>query len=368
MILRMLACSTCLGLGLVTAPALGQRPTEGEAASLAAIADDWAQQRDFNGVILAVREGEVIFSQVQGIADPDTGRPLDLETRFQTGSVEKYFAAIAVFALVDSGHLDLDAPLSDYLPDYRADTGGRLTLRAILSNQSGLPNDILQAFRAGPATVDTLTVSEAVSLFASGDLQFEPGARFDYVLSNWLLVQHLLEVVSGLSYPEVRQRYVFEPAGMQTSGGYIHDLHETDPETDNVAIGFVPGQPDARGDYWAPAFFKGSYTTAGDLLRLEHALEDGLLLSEAGLAEFRSIQADEADYAYGGRFRSWELCGTPYRISTQSGSNGASNITSAYVISAGYGVAMATNVDESQGAMFQVSAEMLEVMLGCADD
>ncbi len=331
---------------------------------------DWVQSHAFNGVV-RLDTGHGAQSWSWGVADPDTGRLLNPDTRFQTGSIDKYFASIAVFALIDEGVLDLDAPISTYLPDYRSDTGARLTLRMILSNQSGLPNDLRHAFQRianGEAdAVDAQSVAEAVADYASGDLQFEPGGRFDYALSNWLLVQHLLAEVTGLSYPEVRQRYVYDRAGMGQSGGYVHDLRETTPHVPNVAIGFDPEDPEGRGDYWSPDFFKGSYTTAADLIALERALEAGEVLSAASRAQLRTIQVPEQNYAFGGRFRELELCGDSYLASTQSGSNGASNITLVYVPAFDVGLALLTNVDESQGEMFALSYQLLEEQVVCTD-
>jgi len=330
----------------------------------------WVESHAFNGV-LRLDTGDAAHSWAWGVADPDTSRPISVETRFQTGSVDKYFASIAVFALIDEGVLDLDAPISTYLPDYRSDTGAQLTLRLILSNQSGLPNDLRTAFQRiaqGEAeAVDAQTVEEAVADYASGDLHFQPGARFDYALSNWLLVQHLLAEVTGLSYPQVRQRYVYDSAGMGQSGGYVHDLRDTDPHSTDVAIGFVPDDPEGRGDYWSPNFFKGSYTTAADLIALERALEAGEVLSAASLEQLRTIEVPEQNYAYGGRFRQLELCGEAHLASTQSGSNGASNITLVYVPMLDTGVALLTNVDESQGEMFALSYQLLEEQVVCSD-
>lgn len=331
----------------------------------------WVDARAFNGVIrIEAGEGEG-QTWSWGVADPDTGRPLTTDTRFQTGSVEKYFASIAVFALMDEGVLSLDEPISRYLPAYRPDTGAQLTLRTILSNTSGLPNDLRIAFRrianGEQDAVDAQSVAESVSDYASGDLAFEPGAQFDYALSNWLLVQHLLEEVTGMSYPQVRQRYVFDRAGMSQSGGYVHDLNEADPEVSDVAIGFDPSDPAGQGDYWTPRFFKGSYTTAHDLIALEQALGAGEVLSDEALRAFRTVQVPQQTYAFGGRVREVELCGAVWTASAQSGSNGATNITSLYVPGLNAGVAMLTNVDESQGEMFALSAALLDGQLDCPD-
>lgn len=351
----------------VAALVSGSVQADDHAGELRGEIDSWAQARAFNGVILFDSDQDV--HTVQGIADPETNRLLTMDTRFQTGSVEKYFAAITVFALVEQDVLDLDAPISDYLPDYRADTGSAVTLRDLLTNRSGLPNDMSIAFRriaAGEAElVDAMTTTQAVTEFASGDLNQVPGEVFDYVLVNWLLVQHIVEQASGMSYADARQELVFTRAGMSQSGGYIHDLGTTEPHVLDIAIGFDPTDANGQGDYRTPQWFKGSYTTARDLQRLERALDDGDVLSADSVAEFRSVQVPDSRYAYGGRFSTWELCGEQFAVSMQAGSNGASNMISAYLPARRIGAAMTTNVDTRQGQMFDLAHRLFEIELGC---
>ena len=364
-----LLAATAMLAGCATTPDVAQ-PAASDIHDAEQTARAWMADRSFNGVVLVNLAGKDLIAIADGVADPQTGRRLTMQTRFETGSVEKYFAAVAAFKLVEEGKLDLDAPISTYLPDYRADTGGRITLRSLLSNQSGLPNDFLKAFRRaanGEADViDALDPAEAVREFASGDLKFEPGARFDYVLSNWLLVQHLLEEVVGEDYAALRAHYVFEPAGMTGSGGYVHDMAETDPPVADVAIGFDPEDANGRGDYWTPRFFRGSYATAGDMLKLEQALSAGALMKPEAVALFRTLQAPEENYAFGGRYRTWDVCGEAHLISTQAGSNGASTIVSAYDVKTGLGVSLFTNVDDSQGAMFRLAETLMTITMGCA--
>lgn len=366
---RLALSGLALAIAACGATSSAQSPTDSEIAKAKRVVSEWKAATAFNGVILVNESGKELIAVADGVADPVTVRQLTMHTRFQTGSIEKYFAALAVFGLIEEGKLELDTPISAYLPNYRADTAAQLTLRNILSNQSGLPNDIMLAFeriRNGESNaVDAISVRDAVAQFASGDLSFEPGEKFDYVLSNWLLVQHLLEEVTGLSYPEVRAHYVFDAAGMTMSGGYVHDLTETEPSVDDVAIGFDPDDVNGRGDYWTPRFFKGSYTTAGDLLKLEQALSSGNMLTPETVALFRTVQAPDASYAFGGRYRDWDVCGEAHWVSTQSGSNGATNITAAYDTKSGLGVSMLTNVDESQGEMFELSARLMGILSGC---
>ncbi|MFZ5793831.1 MAG: serine hydrolase domain-containing protein [Sphingomonas sp.] len=115
--------------------------------------------------------------------------------------------------------LYLDAPIARWLPYYRADTGARLTLRRLLSNSSGLPKMFLPAAAIDPTlrTRDVPT-AEAVKRFASGDLYFEPGAKFDYVLENWIIVDAVIEVVTGQPFHKAMHALTLDPLGLRNTG------------------------------------------------------------------------------------------------------------------------------------------------------
>ena len=103
-----------------------------------AYVQEWMEAHDFNGIVLVQKNADKHVI-VDGVADHESGRPLTEDTVFQSGSIDKFFASIAVFALAEEGRLDIDAPISTYLPDYRRDTGDRLTLKHLMANRSGRP-------------------------------------------------------------------------------------------------------------------------------------------------------------------------------------------------------------------------------------
>ncbi|CAM4018092.1 serine hydrolase domain-containing protein [Corallococcus exiguus] len=179
----------------------------------------FAADTRFNGVVLVGKGTRVDYVQAFGLADAETLRPIKRNSRFFVGSVSKWLTAIVVLKLVDGGKLALDAPILTYLPEYRADTGKQLTLRYLISHGSGLPNGLMEAAKKDPSIErETRPLAEAVTLYASGDLVFTPGSRFDYNITNWILVQAILERVSGQSYAQLAQRVVFKPLRMADSG------------------------------------------------------------------------------------------------------------------------------------------------------
>ena len=172
----------------------------------------------FNGSALVVDNGKVIYKKGSGLANMEWNIPNAPDTKFRLGSVTKQFTATLVLQLVEQGKIKLDGKLIDYLPDYRPDTGTRVTIHNLLSHTSGIPNytalpDFFEKVSRNPFKVD-----DFVKKYASGDLQFEPGTKFTYSNSGYFLLGAIVEKVTGKSYEQVLRENIFEPVGMKNSG------------------------------------------------------------------------------------------------------------------------------------------------------
>lgn len=352
---------------------------------LKATITNWAEEQNFNGVFVVGIDGEPTITVTRGVADFSTNRPFTQDTVFQTGSVDKYLTAIAVLAMQDKGLLDIHAPITRYLPEYRSDTGDKVTLHHMLINRSGLPNDYMPpigqipaALKANPgATMHSLgfmdmSPEEGIKAYGSGDLKFTPGEQFDYSNTNWILLQNILRTVSGRSYGEVLQEYVFGPAGMENSGTFEIDLNGAMPETVDIAIGYNPRGKRHNGDYPFPSFVgHGSYMAAADSIKLMDALYSGKLLTATTLKEFSTVYSREKHYAYGGGVYSGSEMDNRYQIeepffakiserfSPQNGSNGATKIAFIHPIGTPYTVAAFSNTPTYTGNVYRFAAEII---------
>jgi CubicO group peptidase (beta-lactamase class C family) len=142
-----------------------------------------------------------------------------VNTKFEIGSMTKQFTAVLVPQFVNEGKLRLDGHLSDYLPCYRKDTGKKITISELLSHTSGIPSFTdLPGFLDGPASRVHHTVREFVRDFCSGELQFEPGTKFEYSNSGYFLLGAVLEQASGATYERLLHDRIFEPLAMKDSG------------------------------------------------------------------------------------------------------------------------------------------------------
>jgi len=204
----------------------------GLAAHSAAVAQDKARKIDdlvaryysygqFNGAVLVADNGKVIYKKGIGLANMEWNIPNEPDTKFRLGSITKQFTATLILQLVEQGKIKLDGKVSDYLPDYRKDTGSRMTIHHLLSHTSGVPN-----YTAAPGFFENVSrnpfpVDDFVKKYASGDLEFEPGTKFNYSNSGYFLLGAIIEKVTGKPYEQVLQDKILNPLGMKNTG-YDH--------------------------------------------------------------------------------------------------------------------------------------------------
>ena len=356
--------SRWLVLGLLVS---GCRP--GIAQSVPRVVDEFADRTGFNGVVLVARADSTLHAGAYGYEDAEARVPTRLDTRYQVGSVAKWVASLVALRLADDGALSLSEPITTYLPDYREDVGGRVTLHHLLSNTSGVPNDLVAAYHADPAVLnEPLTTSEAVGRFASGDLAFEPGDRFDYSHSNWILVQAVVERASGRTFDGAVADYVTSPLGLHHTGVFWDG--SPDP---GLAPGYEALEPEpVRVDTPAPRYLAatgGVYSTAPDLFAILDALYDGPLLSDRTRRQLDAVTSEDPDlsvgaqaggYAYGGRVRAMELGDHVERVLWHTGSNGPSKVRVSRVLSDGLTIITLTNA----GVDHEATGALVERVLG----
>lgn len=245
----------------------------------------------FSGVVLAARDGQVLFQGGFGMADAERGVPNTPQTVFRLGSITKQFTAMAILLLAADGKLSLEDPACRYL-DNCPPAWAPITIRHLLTHTSGLPNytdfDDFDATEGQPATP-----AQLIARFRDLPLNFAPGTDYSYCNSGYVLLGAIIERVSGESYESFLTRRIFGPLGMEHTG-YDHDPLGISGR----AIGYVsPGDRAAPLDL-TTLFAAGALSsTVGDLLKWDRALAAGRLLppalQQAMFTPFRN------DYGYG---------------------------------------------------------------------
>jgi CubicO group peptidase (beta-lactamase class C family) len=232
----------------------------------------------FNGSILVAEKGKIIYEKGFGMANMEWAIPNQPDTKFRIGSVTKQFTAALVLQLVEEGKIKLDGKISDYLTDYRKDTGGRVTIHQLLNHTSGIPSYTSRPDFSAEISRNPYSVAEFVKKFASGDLEFEPGSKFSYNNSGYSLLGAIIEKVTGKTYETVLTERILKPLGMTNTGYDKHStlLQKRASGYQKTPDGFVNT---AYLDMSIPYAAGSIYSTVEDLYKWEQALYEDKILS-----------------------------------------------------------------------------------------
>ena len=193
------------------------------------------QTANIPGLALGVVYGDqVVYLKGYGIAGPD-GRAVTAQTPFILGSTSKSFTALAIMQLVEAGKIDLDAPVTKYLPWFRtsdATASAQITVRNLLHQNSGLPT---YEGRQGIADNDqsSMALENGVRALSSVQLSQPPGQGYEYANENYDILGLIVQTVSGQSYEDYVRSAIFVPLQMNHSAAAL-----SDPAAADLATGY----------------------------------------------------------------------------------------------------------------------------------
>lgn len=201
----------------IAAPTVTSGEHRGDAAAAEFTRSLFANLRsDDPGCTVAVgRGGAVVFAEAYGAARLDPFEPMTVDTVVDIGSVSMQFTATAILLLAERGEVDLDAPLSTYLPDLPA-WASQTTVAQLIHHESGIPDYIdLLVERGFDVTGSSPTIADALAALRDvHDLHFAPGRRWEYSNSNYFLLSQVVLAVTGDDLSAFLTAEVFEPLGL----------------------------------------------------------------------------------------------------------------------------------------------------------
>jgi CubicO group peptidase (beta-lactamase class C family) len=258
------------------------------------IIQSYVSNKQFMGTVLVARGTEIILDKGYGSANLEWDIPNSPSTKFRLGSITKQFTAASIMLLQERQKLSIDDPVKKYMPDAPA-AWDKITIFNLLTHTSGIPNYTgfpeFTTLQLSPITSEKL-----VAVFRDKPLDFQPGEKWNYSNSGYVLLGFLIEKISGETYEKFLQENVFTPLGMQDSG---YDSNSA--IIPHRATGYAPGRGgivNAGFVHMTTPFSAGAlYSTTGDLLRWEQGLFGGKLLSADSLAKMTTPFKN--DYAFG---------------------------------------------------------------------
>lgn len=193
------------------------------------LADD-ARVGRFSGIIATAERGAVSIVDARGSAVADGNIANGPRVAYPLASVTKVLTATAIMRLVEDGRIDLAAAVETYLPEYADRPFARVTIAQLLSHTSGVPSLLKddQGLGDGPPDFEALSrptnTSALIDQFSAAPLLFEPGERYSYSNSGYILLGRIIEVVTGQPYFAALDGLVLAPAGVSDAFCLCRDL------------------------------------------------------------------------------------------------------------------------------------------------
>ena len=266
--------------------------------TLAKRIDDLANEINFNGSILISKNQEIILAKGYGYACFEHEVENESNTVHRVASITKTFTAACILKLVEDGRISLNHTLDMYIPDFFK--GDQITIHHVLSNSSGIANFSLDMDFFDILNSDSI-LNSLIDLVKDKSLQFKPGSKFNYSIAGYLVLQFIIEKVSGLSYETYLKQNFFDKLEIFNTG-----LEEPNRVIKNKSHNYkIEDNKIMKADYIDMRIAGGGgglYSNVYDIYRFNNSILNHEILSKESceLMFEKHIKADEYNsYGYG---------------------------------------------------------------------
>ncbi|MDR2921506.1 MAG: beta-lactamase family protein [Tannerella sp.] len=234
----------------------------------------------FSGNVLVAKEDKIIFQKSYGFANREFDIPNNTNIKFRIVSFTKQFTAVLIMQLVESNRLNLNTPISQYLPYYRKDIGDSITIHHLLTHTGGLPEYTERDNFFSDISKRSYSHKEFIQKFCSDNLLYSPGTKYKYSNTGYYILGAIIEEITKNSYAEVLQKNILDVVGMKNTG-----VENSSTIVREIAKGYnFNSGIYSNADYidlLSTIFSAGAiYSTTGDLLLWDKALYSDRILSK----------------------------------------------------------------------------------------
>ena len=261
-------------------------------------------------------DGQILWQDAKGLSDQADNQSFDLDTKSRVASIAKPMTAVAIMQLMESGKIELDNTVAEYLYDFPKKN---ITVRQVLNHSSGIRGYNNKKEINNHKNYPTLK-SVAV-IYIADDLLFEPGSGFKYTSYGYTILRMLIEKISGQSYEQYLQQNIWDKLGMTNTGvekfGINFDNKSALYHKNNK--GKIKAVKQTNLSDRIPA--GGIFSTTPDLIKFGIGVLDGTLIKKETLLmmqENLGLKKEGNGYGLG-----WYLYGENPKLGNVFGHNGA---------------------------------------------
>lgn len=259
---------------------------------------------------LVYKDGKILYRKAVGMANLELNVAMIPENVIEIGSITKQFTAVAILMLMEQGRLSIEDEITKFIPDYPTN-GKTITVHHLLNHTSGIKSyTSMQSFMS--LARQDMTPTEIIDHFKNEEMDFDPGEEWSYNNSAYIILGHIIEVVSEKSYADFIAENIFKPLGMKSS--HYGSMTQLIP---NRATGYSPAEGGWRNANYLSLtlpYAAGSImSTVDDMLLWHKAVHNNTLISAESRAKAFTNTAlnngDPTNYGYGWMIN--EVNGTP---------------------------------------------------------
>ncbi len=235
--------------------------------------------------VAIVKDGQIAYLRAYGDARLEPRTPARPEMRYSIGSISKQFTATAILLLQEQGKLSLDDKVAKFIPDLTR--ANEVTIRQLLSHTSGYQDYWPQDY-VPPFMMQAITANRILDLWARKPLDFDPGTKWQYSNTNFVIAGVIVEKASGMPLLDFLHQKIFDPLGMKSVTNTDQEkLGDSDP-TGYLRYALGPLRPAPKeGKGWL--FAAGELAmSAADLAKWDLSIIDQKVLKPSSYKEFET--------------------------------------------------------------------------------
>lgn len=285
------ACLAALSFNTVTMTAQGSEPAKSLVISktvkksLDAYFAELAKKQKFIGSVGLYQNGKLLYQYALTMKN-NSVLTSNKTLKYRIGSISKTFTAVMIMQLIEEGKLKLDSKLSAFYPTIK--NSDVITIAQILNHHSGIRSytDDPKIFKnhLKPQSFETI-----LAMIVSYDEEFKPGSRGKYSNSNFYLLGHIIEELTGTSYQDNLKSRITNKLGLNNTY-YGGDISTDNNEVHSYALNDDKWIISTESDMSIPHGAGAIVSSTADLNIFINGLFNGKLISESSLASMTEIE------------------------------------------------------------------------------
>ncbi len=164
--------------------------------------------------VLVAKQGKIIYHKAFGLANIELEVPMKPSNVFEIGSITKQFTSVAILMLMEQGKLTIEDEITKFIPDYPTH-GKKITIHHLLNHTSGIKS--YTSMNLSEIAAKDMTPTELINYFKNEPMDFDPGEKWLYNNSGYIILGFIIEKISGQSYEDFIEQNIFKPLAMNNS-------------------------------------------------------------------------------------------------------------------------------------------------------